>query len=205
MARDKGSSRAPPPPPKGFLGRFRQALGRPAARGEGQYIVAVFAVVTAALMLSPFVTTEPIEPPPPGSTPTDFTLPTTEGTSYSLSSDLGRNPILLEFMHPECSHCQVMSPRLETAHAAFPSVVFVSVAIPLSGFGVPTADQVRDYRSDFGHDWVHCYADEPGLPLAYGVAGTPTFFFIARNGTIASSVPGELSDAQLADRLSQIS
>lgn len=199
-------ARRPPPkgaPPGGSLGSLRHRLGKQPRPGEGQWIVGSYAVVSVVLLLAPFVTTE--VPNPTGATAPDFSLPTTTGATYHLDpTNLGR-PVMLEFMHPMCSHCQAMTDTLDSAHSAYGGQVdFVSVAIPLGSLGQPTMDDVRAFKDNYGHTWTYCLASNNDVAIAYGVSGTPTFFFINANGTVASTQSGEIPFDVLASNLQGI-
>jgi protein-disulfide isomerase len=166
----------------------------------------VIFVIYAAYSLS--------QPPPP--TPTlsggapDFTLPIVgpnglTGGQISLSSFHGK-VILLEFMVPQCSHCQNMAPILEQLHTQYPAssnVVFVSVASPFSYGATPTdvATFIRTYHSDWTYVW-----DSSGTTFStYGVSGTPTFFIISKSGSIAQTYQGEVAASTIAAEISRLS
>ncbi|HEX9709495.1 MAG TPA: TlpA disulfide reductase family protein [Candidatus Thermoplasmatota archaeon] len=201
MARPQPPARVPAR--KSFLTRVRRSLGRQPRPGEGQAIVAAYALVTVALLLSPFVTTG--APDPTGTRAPSFTLPTTAGPLYDLDADLGARPIMVEFMHPECSHCQAMSDALVSAHAAYGSqVVFLSVAVPLGSFGVPTTEEVASFREFYGHSWPYLVSSDDRVSRDYSVSATPTFFFISADGTIRSKQEGELPFSLLAGELQAI-
>jgi peroxiredoxin len=192
-----------PPQAQGFAESLRRRLGRQPRPGEGQWVLAAYALVTVGLVLAPFASTE--APDPKGQQAPLFTLPTSTGGSYSLSSDLGTRPIMVEFMHPDCSHCEAMGGPLRDAYAAYGArVVFLSVAIPLGSFDDPTAAMTEAFRTDHNHPWTYCVAPDPQVSLAYGVSGTPTFFFIHTNGTIAAKQAGELPPQLLAQNLQAI-
>jgi thiol-disulfide isomerase/thioredoxin len=185
------------------MGKLRWKLGRPPGPGEGRLVVAVYALVTAGLVLSPFVTTG--VPDPQGKLAPEFSLATWDGGTYRLATHLGSSPIFLEFMHPDCSHCQAVSPTLNSAYEAYGSqVVFVSVAIPLRSFDDPTAATVGAFRQTYEHGWTYCVATDDRVAKDYGISGTPTFFFISANGTIDSKHEGEIGLGPLAQTLQRI-
>ena len=201
MARPRPPARVHPR--KRFLTRARRSLSRQPRPGEGKAILAAYALVTVALLLSPFVTTG--APDPTGTRAPSFTLPTTAGPLYDLDADLGARPIMVEFMHPECSHCQAMSETLASAHAAYGSqVVFLSVAVPLGSFGVPTTEEVASFREFYGHSWPYLVSSDDRVSRDYSVSATPTFFFISADGTIRSKQEGELPFSLLAGELQAI-
>lgn len=190
-------------PPPGFLGNFSRRLGRRARPGEVQYIVGAYVFVTVVLLLGPFITTE--LPDQTGEKAPDFSLLTTNGGTFHLDPAHLAQPVLIEFMHPRCSHCQAMSERLASAHEAYGNQVeFVSVAIPLGTLGQPTMDDVRAFKDNYGHPWTYCLATDNDVAASYGVSGTPTWFFVTANGTIQSTQAGELPFEVLANSLQDL-
>lgn len=187
----------------GPLGRLKRLLSQPPRRSEPRRIAAAFALATVALALVPLINASP--PAPPLGAAPDFSIFTTAGTTYTLSSDLGRLPIFVEFMHPDCSHCRAMGPRLEAAYADFGTRVrFVTVAVRLPGFADPTVASVSAFAGEFGHGWTNGLDQQTKARDLYHVVGTPTFAFISGNGTVARMWPGEMSAGELAGQLNAL-
>jgi thiol-disulfide isomerase/thioredoxin len=156
----------------------------------------------AVLAITPFINAAP--PGVTGFAP-DFAVTTTTGGTYTLSSDLGVRPLMVEFMHPDCSHCRNMGPTLQAAHDDYGSRVrFVTVAIRLPGFSDPTTSTVSTFALTYGHDWTYGVDRGTAARDAYGIGGTPTFVFIRQNGTIAETRAGELSLSELEAALAAI-
>ncbi len=198
--RHAGKSR---PASTGPFGNLRRRLSGPPRRGEPQRIAAAFALSTVALALVPLINASPSLVGPQAAP--DFSIFTTTGSTYALSSDLGRQPIFVEFMHPDCTHCRAMGPRLETAYGEFGTRVrFVTVAVRLPGFTDPTVASVSAFAGEFGHGWTYGLDQQTKARDLYRVQGTPTFAFIAENGTIARMWPGEMSAGELAGQLSAL-
>jgi thiol-disulfide isomerase/thioredoxin len=145
------------------------------------------------------------QPPPPQTTTTittptstqsalapDFTLSVVgpnglTGQKLSLSSFRGK-VVFLEFMEPWCSICQRMAPTIDKLYQEYgrQNVVFLSVAGPSSA----TVDDVAKFIRDYGTDWTYVYDSSGTIFATYGVSGTPTFFLIAKNGSIATRYEG---------------
>jgi len=152
------------------------------------------------------------QPSPPATTTTqtsgvpDFTLPVIDqngltGQKVSLSSFRGK-VVLLEFMTPNCPHCQTMAPVLENLYRQYgrESVVFLTVVGPWDGVD-QAAKFIRGYRSS----WAYVYDSSGTTFNMYGVSGTPTFFVITKNGEIATRYEGETPTDTLARDINRLS
>ena len=184
----------------GPLRALKRRFSAPPRRSEPTRIAAAFALATVALALVPLINASP--PPPALGAAPDFSIFTTAGSIYSLSSDLGRQPVFIEFMHPDCSHCRAMGSRLGAAYADFGTRVrFVTVAVRLPGFADPTVASVSAFAGEFGHGWTYGLDQQTKARDLYRVVGTPTFAFIWENGTVARMWPGEMSAGELQGHL----
>ncbi len=140
-----------------------------------------------------------------GSYAPDFTLPMVgpsgpTGGSVSLSSLRGR-VVFLEFMEPWCPHCQSMAPVLEQLHQRYGgNVSFISVAGPWNG---ANQNDVASFERQYGSSWSYLYDSSGSIMNMYGVSGTPTFFIINRNGSIAASLQGDQNYASLENLILQ--
>lgn len=137
----------------------------------------------------------------------DFNLPIVgpnglTGQKVSLSSFRGK-VVLLEFMVPQCSHCQNMAPVLEKLYQQYGSsnVVLLSVSGSWNG---ATAKDAASFIQNYHSSWTYVY-DSSGMVFnTYGVTGTPTFFLIDKNGQIVKTYPGETSYETLAADITRI-
>lgn len=162
-------------------------------------IIILIIVIWAAYSLS-----QPVPPAPTmsGGAP-DFTLPVIgpngpTGEKITLSSLHGK-VILLEFMVPGCRFCQEMAPviaQLQAQYSTTSNVVFITVASPFiyGNNQNDVANFIRTYRSNWTYVW-----DSSGTVFSmYGVTGTPTFFIITKNGSIATTYSGVVAAGTLA-------
>jgi thiol-disulfide isomerase/thioredoxin len=135
----------------------------------------------------------------------DFTLPVVgpnglTGQSLTLSAFRGK-VVLLEFMEPWCPHCQDMTSVLGSLYAQYgkQNVVFISVAGPWNG---ATASDAASFITQYGTSWTYVYDSSGTIFSEYGVDSTPTFYVIAPNGAVATSLIGEQSVTALSGALS---
>jgi thiol-disulfide isomerase/thioredoxin len=172
-------------------------------------VIIVWAVYSASQPFSPPATTATTQTSATqtGGAP-DFSLPVVDqngltGQSVSLSQFRGK-VVLLEFMTPNCPHCQTMAPALENLYRQYSrdKVVFLTVVGSWGGQSANDAARfIRDYRSS----WTYVY-DSSGTTFdMYGVTGTPTFFVIAKNGEIAARYIGETPADTLARDINRLS
>ena len=161
-------------------------------------IIILIVVIWAAYSLS-----QPTPPTPTlsGGAP-DFTLPVIgpnglTGEKITLSSLHGK-VILLEFMVPGCHYCQQMAPvvaQVQAQYSTSPSVVFISVASPFI-YGNNQND-VSNFIRTYGTNWTYLWDSSGTIFNMYGVTGTPTFFIITKNGSVATSYSGVVAASTL--------
>lgn len=117
----------------------------------------------------------------------EFTLPTVDGRSVSLSEALSRGPVVLTFFKISCPVCQYALPFIERMYRANrgSNVSFIGVS----------QDNARDTRSflkEYGVTFPVAL-DDPGnyaVSNAYGLTNVPTLFYIAPSGEIELSSVG---------------
>src|SRR6266704_1542837 len=131
----------------------------------------------------------------------DFTLPTSDSGSLTLSSLRGR-PVFLEFMDIDCPHCineaRDVLPLLFQNYSS--RVAFLSVDVNFIG-AADTVDRVTAFKTTYGTNWPYAM-DSGSVTLAYHVDSTPTMYVLDRNGVVAVPVIiGESPYATLAAAL----
>jgi len=142
----------------------------------------------------------------------DFTLPVVgpnglTGQTVTLSSFKGK-VVLLEFMEPWCPHCQHMAPVLGSLYTQYGTgnVVFLTVAGPWNG---ATANDAAAFIAPGGYgygyggtSWIYVYDSSGTIFSEYGVNSTPTFYVIAKDGTVSGSpLIGEQTSDTLASAI----
>lgn len=162
----------------------------------------VYSVTQPSISIQPKTTTSSTMIP--GGYAPDFTLPAIgpngpTGESISLSSLRGK-VVFLEFMEPWCPHCQSMAPTLEQLHRNYGNVTFISVSGPWNG---ANENDLASFERQYGSSWMYLYDSSGSIMSMYGVSGTPTFFIINRNGSIAASLQGDQNYATLENLIVQ--
>lgn len=154
------------------------------------------------------------QPPPPplptSSTAPDFTLRVVgpnglTGQQVSLSSFRGK-VVLLQFMAPECPHCQSMAPVLVSLYQKYgANVVFLSVSGQAPNWFGATPTDVANFIHKYGTNWVYVVDSSNSVFNMYGVSSTPTMFIIGKNGDVLNSYVGEITYNTLDPDLARFS
>jgi len=136
--------------------------------------------------------------PAPGFTPTDggggTGLTDLDGLRLDLAELRGR-PVWITFWATYCEACRKEEPDMLRAHAAFgDEVVMLGINVG------EDRDVVRRYVTDRDLPW-RIAIDDGSVVDAYGAIGTPTHYFIDRDGTIRSRAFGALTYAEMEAHL----
>jgi peroxiredoxin len=137
-----------------------------------------------------------------GDTLPDFQLADTEGNMVTPADFVGK-PLLLNFWATWCSSCQEELFLFQDAHDTAPNLEVFLINIDAS------LEQVKDYLESSNltlRSAVNSDAAEDTLEVAkrLRVRGMPTTFFVNSEGTIASIYVGQITEAALAEHLSEI-
>jgi len=136
----------------------------------------------------------------------DFSLPATDGKTYSLSQFRGK-AVVLEFMAPWCPHCQNAAPQLNDLYAHYQAqgAQFLSVsATPYDRHesGPISMDELVWFHDTYQVAFPLLFDAKVTIgPNLYGVTGFPFFYVIDRNGIIraqpnfATDIPAALEQA----------
>jgi cytochrome c biogenesis protein CcmG, thiol:disulfide interchange protein DsbE len=117
----------------------------------------------------------------------DFTLPTADGGSVTLSYLLAERPVLLDFWASWCPHCQRNMPRLQELHARYGDrVAILGVNMKEDG------DAVRAFLASRGITYPIAL-DAGAVARAYGVRFTNTHVLIRQDGAIVDVRAGDIS------------
>ena len=146
-------------------------------------VAAIVAVILAVAIINPFNTGPGVAP--------DFTLTTTEGSTFRLSEALSVQPVLLEFMDVDCEYCQQEAENvLRYLYQNYSSRVrFFSVDVNFVGAN-DDAGRIATFKLTYGTPWSYALDDDGQTTRAYGVNSTPTTFIIDRSGKVVEKVVG---------------
>ena len=138
----------------------------------------------------------------PGFAPNDGTsLGITELNGRPLNlGELAGKPVWIVFWATYCHACQEEEPDLRRAYARFRDDGLVVLAVDA---GEP-AEDVRRYVEERGLPWPIALDRELRAFDAYGAIGTPTHYFIGRDGRIASRAFGRLNLDEMEAHLATI-
>jgi peroxiredoxin len=156
-----------------------------------------------------------ITPVPNGQRAPDFTLPATDGKTYTLSQFRDKSPVLIEFMAPWCPHCQKESEILNQIYDAYKGKNLQMLSVSAHPYG-------RDWETTQGNPdtstpismsdliWFRdTYKEQFPLLLdklvksadQYGIAYFPTLYVINTDGTVAEEMQSEANNALTFDRI----
>ncbi len=180
-----------------------KAVRRPALTRTGRWVILVSAVVVAVILVLVIVNPFRAIGPGVGQNAPDFAVTTSTGSPLTLSSMRG-TPVLLEFMDPDCPHCQAQAPTLVSLNANYSaSVRFVSIDVNF--VGAPDDNtKINAFKSTYGTPWPYALDTTGGITSAYGVTSTPTTFILDRNGVVAAVFVGETAYADFAVQLNRL-
>ena len=126
-----------------------------------------------------------------------FDLSALSGTGRVSLAALRGNAVVVNFWASDCGPCKKEMPQLQAASDRYAGKGVRFVGIDVLDFRGPARSFVRKHniRYAIGFDGVG------DTTIDYGVANTPTTFFIDRRGRIVAQVVGPMSDSDLADHV----
>ena len=145
-------------------------------------ILAVFAFLLAGCSPAPREVTEV------GALAPEFTLPTLEGKSVSLSQLRGK-PVLLNFWASWCQPCKVEMPYIQAVYEEVGEGLFI-LAINIQ----ETKPSVEDFMRREGLTFPIALDYEGKVAQNYGIKFIPSTFFIDQDGIIREVKVGAFKD-----------
>ncbi len=169
----------------------QRSAGRSGLTRSGRRLVFIvgiaIAVVIAAVVGAQYLIRPPVNP---GSPAPNFSLPSTDGPTVTLSSWRG-SVVLIEFMDVDCPYCQQEAPVLSLLYTNYSTqgVKFVSIDINFEG-QADTAARIATFKSTYNTPWPYCLDSLQGVAALYGVGSTPTSFVVNKDGTVNARISG---------------
>lgn len=133
-----------------------------------------------------------------GQAAADFTLPATDGQTYTLSQFKGQ-AVFVEFMAPWCPHCQDDAPLLNQIYAANKDKGLQMLSVSATPYG-------RDEQSPIGMEDLTWFRDTYKVPFPilfdkdstightkYDVQGFPTIYTLNAQGVIVAAPQNPLT------------
>ncbi len=124
----------------------------------------------------------------------EFSLPTIEGRTVSLSELLTKGPVLLAFFKVSCPVCQYAFPFFERMYESNRGV-----NVTFLGISQDNARDTRLFMKEFGVTFPVALDDPKNYAVsnAYGLTNVPTLFYIDPSGEIEiSSVSWSKADVE---------
>jgi cytochrome c biogenesis protein CcmG/thiol:disulfide interchange protein DsbE len=182
------------------------------SRGKSLAALAVGAVVAVVVIATAFVLDDDDSTPPQGGTgaPTrgiadvgdaapDFTLPTLDGETISLSEFRGR-PTVVNFWASWCNPCREEFPLLAAALEEYANEDLAVVGVTYQDIDSDS----RAFVEEMDAVWPQAVDDGGATAQSYGVRAIPLTFFVDADGLIADRVIGFSSKAALDASLETI-
>ena len=133
-----------------------------------------------------------------GSVMHDFTVTTTEGTTFTLSEVLKeKKAVLINFWYTECTWCITEFPLMQEAYEKYKDDLAIIALDP------PTANNdnitdVKAFKSAYGLTF-DVAMEELGLASTFGVEGYPTSVIVDRYGVVAMIEAGAITSERAFD------
>ncbi len=122
--------------------------------------------------------------------PPDFTLDDTNYSAWNLYTHIrNAKPILLQFIHPDCSACVIATyPLVEIYNNYSPGLELISLAVTMDipGFqNPPTMDMLIDFKTQYSTNWTYL-VETSGTHVRdlYGIISVPKFLLLGKDGRI---------------------
>jgi len=122
-----------------------------------------------------------------GKTAPSFTLPATDGKSYSLSEVAGKNGTVVVFI---CNHCPYVRAVIDRLVADAKTLMAEGIGFAtissndVTAFPADSFDKMKTFAEVHRFPFPYLYDESQDVARAYGAVCTPDFFGISPNGTI---------------------
>ncbi len=127
-----------------------------------------------------------------------FEILTVDGKAYNLKSETEDKVVSIVFWSLFCAPCRRSMPILNSLHGEFGEEEFELLAINMDGERM--LEGVQTYVSEEKFEFVVLMDEYDGETMKvadpYGVQGTPTIYFIGRDGKVAFSKVGDIEEEE---------
>lgn len=135
----------------------------------------------------------------------DFTLETLDGRTVSLSDYEGKKAVVLNFWASWCPPCRAEMPDFSKAAAQLGEDKLVFLMVNLTDGQRETKEAAQQYLKDEKLTFNNVLLDTKfEASDAYAVSGIPATYFINKDGTIAKSYVGSITESKLQDGIALI-
>ncbi|MFQ5340225.1 MAG: redoxin domain-containing protein [Anaerolineae bacterium] len=129
----------------------------------------------------------------------DFTLPTPDGESVTLSELRGR-PVLVNFWATWCPPCKIEMPDIENLYQKYKDQGFTVIAVDQQ----ESPDAVRQYFADMGLSFQPVIDSSGEIFNLYRVVALPTSYFIDSDGIVRFQHRGLMTRDQMEGYATQV-
>lgn len=123
----------------------------------------------------------------------DFTLSKLGGGTISLSEFKGKKPVVVDFWASWCPNCRRDMPKLNNFYEKYKDKVEVIGVNLQEGEGT-----VQDFINSRGISFSIALDPAGQASRAFGIQYTNTHFLIDINGNLVRTIPGDISEADIA-------
>jgi peroxiredoxin len=116
-----------------------------------------------------------------------FTLPATDGKTYSLSDVAGRDGTVVVFICNHCPYVRAVAGRMvaDAKTLMAEGIGFVAISSnDVEAFPEDSFDRMKAFAEKHGFPFAYLYDESQHVARLYGALCTPDFFGINREGTI---------------------
>jgi peroxiredoxin len=122
-----------------------------------------------------------------GKTAPQFSLPGTDGKTYSLAEVSGANGTVVVFICNHCPYVRAIVDRLvaDAKTLANEGIGFVAISSnDVETFPQDSFERMKDFATKNGFPFPYLYDESQEIAMAYGAVCTPDFFGVSADGSI---------------------
>ena len=192
-----------------ILYKFAQTLGViRRLPGSAAVWVGIMVLTAAAVACGGAVTereqrSSTVDPSPTDKVASVGDAPLIDADTYSHGrfdlTELGGQPVVINFWFPSCPPCRAEMPDLQAAYEEFKGrgVNFVGV----QQLGLDSEDAGREFLEEVGVNYPNIGDQAAKLQLAYKVLSYPTTVFLDRSHNVAKRWDGIISEENLREQI----